>query len=115
MAVRALLCDIDGVLRHWDWAAVDDLERELGAPAGAVRAAAFAPERLLPAITGRITDEEWRAGIGRALAPACRSAARAARLVERWSRDAGRIDDEVLELLVAAQRAVPVVLVTNAT
>ncbi|HXM55944.1 MAG TPA: HAD-IA family hydrolase [Candidatus Dormibacteraeota bacterium] len=111
----AVLCDVDGVLRHWDWAPVDDLEREFGAPVGASRAAAFAPGRLLPAITGRVTDEQWRAAIASELAAACGSAARAAELVERWSRDVGRIDDEVLELLVGAQRTVPVVLVTNAT
>lgn len=111
----ALLCDIDGVLRLWDWAAAAELERAFGAPAGAIAAAAFAPERLLPAITGRITDDQWRAEIAGALAVSAGSAARAALLVERWSRDAGRIDQEVLALLVAAQRTIPVVLVSNAT
>src|SRR2546430_1558963 len=115
MGWRALLCDIDGVLRHWDWSAVDELERQLGAPAGALRAAAFAPERLLPAITGEVTDEQWRVGIAGVLAPAGGSTVRAADLVARWSAGAGRIDGEVLELLVEVQRTRPVVLVTNAT
>jgi putative hydrolase of the HAD superfamily len=111
--IGALLCDIDGVLRLWDQAETAELEREFGLPAGAIAAAAFAPERLLPAITGRVTDERWRAETARALAPACDSAERASRLIERWSRRMGAIDDEVLGLLVAAQRTIPVVLVSN--
>jgi putative hydrolase of the HAD superfamily len=111
----ALLCDVDGVLRHWDGRAVADLEAEFGLPAGTIAATAFAPDRLTPAITGRVSDEQWRDGIASALAPRCGSAARASRLVERWSRPVGRIDDEVLRLLVATQRTIPVVLVTNAT
>jgi putative hydrolase of the HAD superfamily len=111
----ALLCDIDGVLRHWDGEATVDLEREFGLPAGTIAATAFAPDRLAPAITGRISDERWRAEIARELAPVCGSATRASLLVERWSRPVGRIDDEVLQLLVSTQRLMPVVLVTNAT
>jgi putative hydrolase of the HAD superfamily len=111
----ALLCDIDGVLRHWDWAATAGLERAFGVPAGAIAEAAFARDRLMPAITGLISDERWRADIAGDLGRRHGSTARAAQLVERWSEDVGRIDAEVLALLVAAQRTIPVVLVSNAT
>jgi putative hydrolase of the HAD superfamily len=50
----AVLCDLDGVLRRWpDMSALDQAH---GLPAGTLVAAAFAPERLLPALTG----EQWR-------------------------------------------------------
>jgi putative hydrolase of the HAD superfamily len=111
----ALLCDLDGVLRLWDEGPRADLEREFGLQPGTVARAAFAPERLTPAVTGRISDEGWRAQVAEALASVCGSAARATQLVERWSTPVGRIDDEVLRLLVAAQRTIPVVLVSNAT
>src|SRR5882724_6971438 len=57
----AVLCDIDGVLRHWPPAR--DLEQAHGLPAGAFAAAAFAPARLQPAITGQVTDEQWRSTV----------------------------------------------------
>jgi len=111
----ALLCDVDGVLRLWDGGAAARLEREYELPAGAIAAAAFATDRLVPAITGRITDEEWRADIARCLTPACGSGRRASQVVEEWSRPMGRVDGEVLGLLALVRRSVPVVLVSNAT
>jgi len=56
---RAVLVDLDGVLRLWppnDHA----LEASHGLPPGALRAPAFAPERLEPAIRGHCTDAAWR-------------------------------------------------------
>lgn len=111
----ALLCDVDGVLRHWDRGAAARLEQEYELPAGTIAAAAFAPDRLVPALTGRITDEEWRADIARHLTPRCGSAVRAARLVRQWSDPIGRVDGDVLELLALARRYIPVALVSNAT
>jgi putative hydrolase of the HAD superfamily len=42
----ALLCDVDGVLRHWDREAVAELEREHGLPSGNIAGIAFEPGRL---------------------------------------------------------------------
>ncbi len=111
----ALLCDVDGVLRHWDRGATATLEQECELPDGTIAAVAFAADRLLPAITGRISDEEWRADIVRDLIPRCGSEMRASRVVEQWSRPMGRVDDEVLELLALVRHAIPVALVSNAT
>jgi putative hydrolase of the HAD superfamily len=114
--LSAVLCDVDGVLRHWDQDAVAALEAEHGLPAGTIARTAFAPERLLPAVTGRVTDEAWRAGVAEALADPCGSRERAAALVARWSAPMGRLDEEVLDLLKRARcRAVPLALVSNAT
>lgn len=113
--VAAVLCDVDGVVRHWDRLATAGLELEFELPAGAIAAAAFAAERLGPAITGRITDEEWRAEVVRALTPQCGTEARASLLVERWSEPVGRVDDQVLALLTQVRRSIPVALVSNAT
>jgi len=38
----------------------DEIEQAHGLPAGALAAAALAPARGLPAVTGEITDEQWR-------------------------------------------------------
>lgn len=108
-----LLCDIDGVLRHWPDAG--ELERGNGLPAGAVAASAFAPARLEPAITGAVTDEEWRAGIAADLAETFGSVARADAAVAAWSALVPRVDLDVVRLLADVRPAATIVLVTNAT
>ena len=108
MTFDAVLCDLDGVLRRWPDTA--DLEREHGVPPGTLAATAFAPHRLTPAITGRRTDEEWRAAVADDLRA---HTASAAELVAAWSRGTGSVDEEVAAVLATAGG--PVVLVTNAT
>jgi putative hydrolase of the HAD superfamily len=111
----AILCDLDGVLRHWDPAIMGDLEVGYGLATGTLAGTLFHPTRLLPAITGQVSDAEWRAGIAEDLHDLCGSADRARALVEAWSRPVGRVDPDVLAILAAARAHVPVVLVTNAT
>ncbi|WP_226961806.1 MULTISPECIES: HAD-IA family hydrolase [Streptomyces] len=110
-----MLCDLDGVLRHWDPGLMSGLEREYGLAPGSFSRAAFRPERLLPAVTGAVTDEEWREAVAADLAPACGARTRARALVAAWTETPGTVDAEVLALLTSVRRRVPVVLVTNAT
>lgn len=110
MTFDAVLCDLDGVLRRWPPMA--DLEQAHGVPPGTLAATAFAPRRLLPAITGRCTDEEWRAAVAADLAT---HTDHAAELVAAWSAGIGEIDPEVADILRTARRHGTVVLVTNAT
>ncbi|RKT87590.1 putative hydrolase of the HAD superfamily [Saccharopolyspora antimicrobica] len=112
MAFDAVLCDLDGVLRWWDPAIMRDAERIGALPPGALAGAAFAPERLLPAITGAQTDEQWRAAVASDLAEHCGADA-AREVVAHWSEPAGAVVDEVAEILAGLR--VPVVLVSNAT
>ncbi len=113
MRYGAVLCDIDGVLRHWP--APDELERAHGLAPGAFAAAAFAPARLLPAITGGVSDEEWRAGVAEDLARACGSERRARAAVAAWSAMLPEVDREVVALLTRVREVVPLALVSNAT
>jgi putative hydrolase of the HAD superfamily len=106
----ALLCDLDGVLRRFP--PMTDTERAYGVPPGALAAAAFAPDRLLPAVTGQCTDEEWRAAVAADLAA---HTDRATELVAAWSASHGEVDQEVAKLLARAREHGTVVLVTNAT
>lgn len=109
----AVLCDIDGVLRHWP--PNRDLEQAHGLSPGALAAAAFAPARLEPAIIGTVTDEEWRAAIAADLADALGSTDRAHAAIAAWSEVRGSVDPEVVGLLARAREVVPVALVSNAT
>lgn len=110
--IGALLCDLDGVVRRFP--SMAPVEAAHGVPAGTIAAAAFAPQRLLAAITGRQPDEQWRGAVADALAVSYgRSVSEA--LVDGWSASAGELDAEVVAVLAAARERMPVVLVTNAT
>jgi putative hydrolase of the HAD superfamily len=111
----AALCDVDGVLRLWDPDGMPGLDRAYGLPVGTLAGIAFAPERLQPAITGRVTDGAWRRSVAEALVGLCGSAERAQALTAEWSSLVGRVDKQVLEILTAVRRHIPVVLVSNAT
>jgi len=105
---RALLIDMDGVLRIFDPAIVNAVERKYGLSAGTLwhTASRVAPMHL--ALTGRITHDEWMAEVARALD--------APEAVAEWNRYHGRIDP-VVRHVVATVRAAgyPVALGTNAT
>lgn len=112
--VRAILTDLDGVVRIWPGEADERTEREAGLPAGAIRRAAFAADLLPGAITGRVRDEAWRRRVAERLT-AQFPKADAERAVRLWSASAGTVDREVLELLRAGRSRAALVLVTNAT
>ena len=114
-AFDAVLCDIDGVLRHWP--SDDALEAEHGLAPGAFAATAYAPQRLLPAITGAVSDEQWRASVAAGLVDEghCATPAAARAVVAQWSSARARVDENVVALLQLAREIVPVALVSNAT
>jgi putative hydrolase of the HAD superfamily len=112
---EAVLVDVEGVLRLWDAGEVAAIERRYGVPPGTVAAAAQVPERLGPALLGRIPDEQWRAHVATALVPVCGSAATAIDLVADWSARLGRVDEEAAALVAELRTQVPVGFVANAT
>ena len=109
----AVLCDIDGVVRHWP--SGEEIERAYGLPLGSIAAAHFSPSRLNPAITGQVTDEHWRAAAATDLAAVCGSADRARGAVTAWSMLEPRTDPDVVSLVAKAREVVTVALVSNAT
>lgn len=109
----AVLCDIDGVVRHWPTA--DTLEQAHGLPVGALASAAFAAARLQPAITGKVTDEEWRSAVAADLTDAYGSRERALAAVKAWSELVPCVDQEVVTLLRQARNVASLALVSNAT
>ncbi|WP_184446983.1 HAD-IA family hydrolase [Xanthomonas sp. 3498] len=113
-AARALLVDMDGVLRLWP----DDdaaLERAHGVLPGSLRAVAFAPALLEPAIRGTTSDAQWLAEVAGRIA-ALVPEADAPALVAAWSAPtAARLNQPVLALLRDVRQRMPVVLLSNAT
>lgn len=109
--VRAVIFDLDGVVRRWE--PPDDLEAAHGLPAGALFGTAFAPDLVPLAITGRIPDEEWRRRVARRLGE--RHGVDGDAAVAAWSATSGAVDAEVLHLVRDVRRRTPVALLTNAT
>jgi putative hydrolase of the HAD superfamily len=109
---RAILCDLDGVIRHWDERATSTIERRHKLPVGSILTTAFA--LLEPATRGEVDDEAWRASVREAMVKA--HGEEAAEAVDAWCQQSGRIDADVVALLAEQRRAGwRIVLVTNAT
>jgi len=113
MAPKVLLVDLDGVIRHWRQPDAP-IEIAHGLPIGSIKKAAFASNQLALAITGQISDEEWRSRVAEHLAENYRVPT-AAQAVEQWSAQPVEIDQRVLSLLRVCESVARIVLVTNAT
>ncbi len=111
----SLLIDLDGVVRYWDPEHVAQVERRHGVPVGSVAAAAFGEDSALQqVVTGRITDEDWRADVVRRLEPLCGDSAPA--VVAAWADSSGAVVPEVLSVVRRARETGWTVgLLTNAT
>lgn len=110
---EALVVDLDGVLRLWTGQRTAAIEARHGLPDGALTAVAFHPDRLVPAVTGRVTDAAWRTGVAEELTRRHGAGGRAA--VHEWSAPVGEVDAEVLGLIRAQRRLRTVALLSNAT
>lgn len=110
----AFVFDLDGVIRHWDQKIVTDVEQAHDLPGGALLDTAFESALLLSAVTGVITDEEWRAEVAIRLQQRFPDA-NAAAAVREWSTPPGEIMAGSLDVLAAASRHGSVSLLTNAT
>jgi putative hydrolase of the HAD superfamily len=113
MTTSALLIDLDGVLRVWEPSVTAVVEQKYGLPAGAINRVAFSPERLAPAISGKVSDAEWRGYLADDMAVRYGPSTRAA--IVEWSSSCGAVNDHVRRLVAAERGRRLIVLVTNAT
>ena len=110
---EALVIDLDGVIRHWDEASLAEAEAALGLPAGAIGAAAFDPVRFQPALTGKISFEQWCSSLGEAVAAEHGVAADA--VAKAFAETRWDVDAEVLALVDRVHERAPVALLSNAS
>jgi len=113
-AVRAVIFDLDGVVRHWDAAVMRGAEADAGLPSGALSTAVLGDAALLRlAITGGIDDAEWRRRIATGLTGLFGAAGALA--VEQWSASCGAVVPDVLELVRWTRARARASLLSNAT
>lgn len=106
--IRAVLFDLDGVVRHFDVQYTDDIERRYGLEPGAVLAAAFAPDLLEQVTVGAMSRRDWVDHVGRAV--------NSVDAAEEWGRQPFEVDTQVLELADALRRAgIRTAILTNGT
>lgn len=113
-AIKVVLTDFDGVVRHWPSAVTASIEDRYGLKRGSLPRTAFDPSLLDDAITGRMTDSEWRSEVARRLGSET-DAATAQAAVEAWSTSRGVLDQAAMRVLQAARSVAALGLVTNAT
>jgi putative hydrolase of the HAD superfamily len=108
---RALLIDLDGVVRRWDPPTAVEAKYRL--EPGSLLATAMQWDLYRPAVSGEITDAEWMQLVATRL-PLPTDQATAA--VAEWQQHRGYVDDEVLAFVRDVRAAGrPVGLATNAT
>jgi len=88
--IRAVVFDLDGVLRHFDAAHVAGIERRHGLAQGSIHAAAFSEPLLTSVTTGAITRSEWMLRVG-ALIDNPQAAA-------EWAAHPSEADERMLQL-----------------
>ena len=89
--IRAVLFDLDGVIRHFDPAYVVAIEERYRLESGTLDRVAFSHELLARVTTGRIGRHEWIEHIGQAVAHPAAAA--------EWGRQPWVFDEPVLELV----------------
>lgn len=104
--IRAVLFDLDGVIRHFDHD--PGLEARYGLDDGAIARTAFTAALLDEVTTGRITRTEWIARIGDAIgAPAAAA---------EWGRSPFHVDPDLLRLADDLRaRGIRTAILTNGT
>lgn len=112
MTPEVLLLDLDGLIRHWRDTGARAGERLAGLPGGTLDAAYSLPEYQLAQL-GVLTDEHWAAAARDHLIRQHGPAAQAA--LAPWRADRGEIDQQMLAIVRAARRHVPVAILSNTT
>lgn len=112
--IKYLLSDLDGVIRHFSAERDQEIERRYGLSPGALLGTAFEKNLLTRAITGKISDEDWRSEITAILEKVC-SLELAKQAVGDWSAFPGKVDYRYLDYLVNQFPGLPVAVLTNGT
>jgi putative hydrolase of the HAD superfamily len=106
--IRAVVFDLDGVLRHFDPEASADIERRHALELGTLLDAAFAEPGISDVTTGRISRAGWLTGIGEVLG--------VPDAAHEWGAHPPRVDPDMLELADELRaRGLTVAVLTNGT
>ncbi|MFQ3231877.1 HAD family hydrolase [Reinekea sp.] len=114
MAKNTILIDFDGVIRHWSNDELESVESNLGLDAGTLYSVAFKRDYLVPAITGKISHEQWLTNVAAKLT-VMHNPEIAEQLITCWRSLKFKIDHDFLGEIKSRAPEASLVLVTNAT
>lgn len=106
--IRAVVFDLDGVVRHFDPDHVRAIERRHGIAEGAIEFFAFAQPQIEDVTTGRISRAAWVEMIARHVGSAAAAA--------EWGSQPSRVDPNILQLAAELREAgIVTAILTNGT
>jgi putative hydrolase of the HAD superfamily len=113
-SLKAILTDLDGVIRYWTSEALNVKEERLGLTKGHLFGICFEKNILAQVVTGQISDREWREIVQARLSSSI-SKTDAKELVKLWANSEIQIDKKIVEIYKQHFPGVKIVLTTNAT
>jgi putative hydrolase of the HAD superfamily len=113
---RALLVDLDGVLRHFSTIKTREVERRYGMEPGRLWETASVWGRMQPALAGEVTHDQWMSTVVGELVFAAGGHERAVAAVAEWQADRGAVNAGLLDFIRSVRTAgLPVGIATNGT
>ncbi|WP_371806173.1 HAD-IA family hydrolase [Candidatus Lokiarchaeum ossiferum] len=113
--MKAIITDLDGVIRYFPPQRNSEFETRYGLPQGTLLHTAFGYPDLNQVITGKITDHEWRSNISSRIQEFL-PAQDSMKLIRDWSSFPGIINYEILDLYTSYRdKGTKLALLTNAT
>ena len=112
--IKAVITDFDGVIRHWQNDKTRELEDICKLQRGTLSNICFDAELLQPAITGKISFEQWQ-NLARERLQKSYGLAIAEHYIEAWQANGYRIDHGLIDTYEEYFPEAALVLATNAT
>ncbi|GAB7043332.1 MULTISPECIES: HAD family hydrolase [Catenuloplanes] len=113
---RALLVDLDGVLRHVPDIKLQEIEQRYGMEPGRLLDTATVWGRMQPALVGEVSHAQWMSVVADELTFAAGGPERARAAVHEWQAERGVVDQSMLAFLRDVRAAgLPVGIATNGT
>lgn len=113
MTLRAVIFDLDGVVRDWNDDEMTEVETAFGIEPGAILATGFSSD-LGPAVTtGAITYREWMDAVRARIV--ARYGAGTVGALDAWEANVGRVNAEMLHVVRAVRTHCPAALLSNGT
>ena len=106
--IRAVVFDLDGVVRHFNPSFVLAIERRHGIPEGGIESFAFARPQIEDVTTGRISRAAWVEMIAQHIGSAAAAA--------EWGSQPSQVDPDILQLATELRESgITTAILTNGT
>jgi len=110
---RAVIFDLDVVIRDWNATEIAEVETSFGLEAGAILAVGFCEELGIAAMTGQLSYREWMDEIRRRIIGEHGGSVTGA--LDEWELNVGLVDTEMLDVLRSVRRHVSAAVLSNGT